>query len=309
VTFRSILCPVDFSEQSKHALRWAVAVAARYDSRLTVFTVVDPLLAEAATVRLNRDLTNGETEPALREFAADVVPGGWTSRLSYDVRLGHAGDAILEAAEREGADLIVMGTQGLGGVRKLLLGSTTERVLRRTRTPVLAVPPHAAHPVAADAGARLDLGRILAATDFSDASLNAVHWAAGLARDNAVPMVMTHIVGALHAPPKWDGLVAESDEARVAEARQQLERLSRPFCEPGPCEVVVSLGRPAEAIASTAEERKAGLIVMGLTSESGPWSPRPGSIAYRVLCVTNVPVLIVPPQPAWPASPSGSASS
>ena len=72
---RSILSPVDFSEQSRHALRWAAALAARFGSRLTVVSVVDPLLAEAARVRLGQDLAKQETEPALREFAAAT----WTS--------------------------------------------------------------------------------------------------------------------------------------------------------------------------------------------------------------------------------------
>jgi len=72
---RSILSPVDFSEQSRHALRWAAAFAARFGSRLTVVSVVDPLLAEAARVRLGQDLATEETEPALREFVAST----WTS--------------------------------------------------------------------------------------------------------------------------------------------------------------------------------------------------------------------------------------
>ena len=70
---RSILYPVDFSEQSRHALRWAAAFAARFGSRLTVVSVVDPLLAEAARVRLGQDLATEETEPALREFVATFL--------------------------------------------------------------------------------------------------------------------------------------------------------------------------------------------------------------------------------------------
>jgi nucleotide-binding universal stress UspA family protein len=58
---------------------------------------------------------------------------------------------------------------------------------------------------------------------------------------------------------------------------------------------VVSLGRPADSIASIAEEREAGLIVMGLIGDQGALAPRPGSIAYRVLCLAHVPVLVVPP--------------
>ena len=70
---RSILCPVDFSEQSRYALRWAAAFAAQFGSRLTVVSVADPLLAEAARVRLGQDLATEETEPALREFVAATL--------------------------------------------------------------------------------------------------------------------------------------------------------------------------------------------------------------------------------------------
>ena len=60
------------------------------------------------------------------------------------------------------------------------------------------------------------------------------------------------------------------------------------------CDEVVVLGRPADLIGSTAVDRRARLIVMGLASEHGAFSPRPGSIAYRVLSSTTVPVLVVP---------------
>src|SRR5689334_9926335 len=73
---RSILSPVDFSEQSRQALRWAGALAARFHSRLTVVNVVDPLLAEAARIQLHQDLAHADAEPALREFVATTWPDG-----------------------------------------------------------------------------------------------------------------------------------------------------------------------------------------------------------------------------------------
>ena len=148
VVLRSLLCPVDFSEQSRHALRWAKALARRTKGRLTVLSAVDPLLADAARLRFGLDLVHAETAPALRQFAAET----WSDDIAhatdanFDVRVGNPADVILETAARERTDLIVMGTHGLGGVRKWLLGSTTERVLRRTHTPVLAVPPTVSDP-------------------------------------------------------------------------------------------------------------------------------------------------------------------
>lgn len=121
---KSIVCAVDFSDQSRHALRWAVALAVRYQARLIVFTAVDPLLAEAARVRAHLDLARTEVDPALREFVRGVLPeaASWAPQPVIDVREGNAAEAILETTTRHAADLVVMGTQGLGGFRKLILG-------------------------------------------------------------------------------------------------------------------------------------------------------------------------------------------
>ena len=91
----------------------------------------------------------------------------------------------------------------------------------------------------------------------------------------------------------------ETEEGRVAAARERLELLAQQICS-GPCETVVSLGRPEDAIASIAEERNAALIVMGLGGGRGFLVPRPGSIAYQVLCVASAPVVVVPPGPLVP---------
>jgi universal stress protein A len=151
---RSIVCAVDFSEASRHALRWAEAFARRSGSRLTVVNAVEPLLAEAARMKFNVDLVHAETEPALRKFVAGTGTGDTAHsaetkseamsetmlETTLDVRVGEPSDVILDAAAKHSADLIVLGTHGLRGFRKLLLGSTAERVLRRTQTAVLAVP-------------------------------------------------------------------------------------------------------------------------------------------------------------------------
>jgi nucleotide-binding universal stress UspA family protein len=289
---RSILCPVDFSEQSRHALRWAAAFAARFGSRLTVVSVVDPLLAEAARVRLGQDLARQETEPALREFVAATLTS--TTRAPTEIvfrtPIGAAAGTILEAAETESADLIVMGTQGLGGFRKWLLGSTTERLLRRTKTPVLAVP----YADASEAREAESVSHILAATDFSGSSVAAAKVAAHLARALSAKLTLTHIVEPVTVPPQWLLLLEESDETRLDSARAKLHALAEQICGPQECDEAVTLGRPADLIGSTAVDRGARLIVMGLAGEHGRFSPRPGSIAYRVLSSTTVPVLVVP---------------
>lgn len=289
-TFRSILCAVDFSSQSGLALCWAKGLGDRHGSRLIVVSAVDPLLDRAARIRLGLDLATTETRPALEEFvrSSKCFEGGVPAHLACEARVGDPADVILESTAREGAALVVMGTQGLGGYRKWVLGSVTERVLRRTHVPVLAVPPTAGEPTAS-----LDLRRIVVATDFSAASGHAVRAAAGLAQDFGASLVVTHVVEPGGLLTHWRAHVDVVDEARLADARERLGTVAAETGALAGGETVVRLGSIAESIASIAEEREAGLIVVGLTGQTT--SPRrPGSIAYRVLCLAKAPVLVVP---------------
>jgi nucleotide-binding universal stress UspA family protein len=292
---RSILCPVDFSEESQNALRWAVALAAKHQSRLTVLNVVDQLLVRAAQARYGRDLPKAETEPALRSFVTAALPpaAAWVPTPLIDARVGDPSNVILETADREHVDLIVMGTHGLGGLRKLFLGSTTERVLRRTRVPLLAVPSAGLSVVLDASGPRFTIKSILAATDFSEASSNAVQLAAELAREFSGPLVITHVVTPVIVPTQWQPYIEFADEERVTQARERLETWLRELPGKIQGEIIVSVGRPADSIAATAAEKGAGLIVMGLFGDRGASAPRPGSIAYRVLCASHVPVLVI----------------
>ena len=288
MAFTSILCPVDFSEPARSALRWASALAARYDGQLTVMTVVNPMLAEAVRIRLGKDLVATDTEPALRKFVAGLE--GARAPKAMHVVLGEPVSAILDAATGGGAGLIVVGTHGLGGFKKWLLGSTTSRMLRRTTVPVLAVPPSSSDP---NAG-RLSVANILVATDFSEPATAAVTAAATLARDLSAAITLLHVIEPVTVPPQWQSLMEEPAEARAATARARLKTLADLSCAGLRHDTVVSSGRAAETITATAVEHRADLIVMGLTGDQGMVGPRPGTIAYRVLCSAHVPVLVLP---------------
>jgi nucleotide-binding universal stress UspA family protein len=294
MTAATVLCPVDFSDESRNALRWARVVVARRGATLVVLHVVDSLLAEAARVHAGVKLEGSETEHALREFLATAAPEDKTAsdRATFRVEVGEPAEVILEQAERDQPVLIVMGTQGLGGLQKMLLGSTTERVLRRARHPVLAVPLSAGRtPDAGDPST--GIRRILVGTDFTAASIDAVRWAAGFARDLGAGLLIAHIVVPTRVAPAWQPLVEQADQSRVEDARARMEALSREF--PGlAVETVVALDRAEDALASLAEQRDAGLVVLGLSSEEGAFASHPGSIAYRVLYLSASPVLLVP---------------
>jgi universal stress protein A len=303
LTVRSILCPVDFSEESRRALLWASAIAQHRGGELTVLSVVEPLLAQAAGIRLGVDLTRVEAEPALRKFVEATLPEDvWqASHVRMEVTVGDPSETILQTCRRLKPELIVMGTHGLSGLRKLLLGSTTEQVLRRTEWPVLAVPVGAVGaPAVADPGAQLR--RILLATDFRESAMAAMQWAGDLASDISVPLVLAHVVEPVVVPPRWQALVADFERDRIASGQRMLARLSAGFRDTHN-DCVVSVGRPADTIASLAVEYGAGLVVMGLANAEDSEPRKPGSIAYRVLRLAHVAVVVVPALPASRARP------
>jgi universal stress protein A len=307
LTVRSILCPVDLSEHSRQALLWASAIAQYRGGELTVLSVIEPLLAQAAGIRLGVDLAREEAEPALREFVDATLPQGvrQASHVRIEVTVGDPAEAILQTGRRLKAGLIVMGTHGLGGFRKLLLGSTTEHVLRRTEWPVLAVPPGAVNAPAVEQPG-VQLRKILLATDFRESAMSATQWAADLAIDVAAPLVLAHVVEPVLVSPLWEALVADFEDERVASGRRMLAKLSASLRDVQ-TECAVSVGRPAEGIASLAVEHGAGLVVMGL-ADAGDSEPRvPGSTAYSVLRSAHVAVVVVPRSEAQ-AAPDRPAS-
>ena len=134
------------------------------------------------------------------------------------------------------------------------------------------------------------------ATDFSESSAVALRWAADLAKQLEVPLVVSHVVAPVAVPTQWQSHVAEVDKERSRQAQSWLEALVAPLKGNVECEAVVTLDRTADSIASIAEAREVGLIVMGLLVQGGARASRPGSVAYRLLSLSHVPVLVVPAQ-------------
>jgi nucleotide-binding universal stress UspA family protein len=135
--FRSILCPVDLSASSRAALRQAGVVAERFGASLTVLFVDDPLLSRAA-LKFDEDELARRTKAELERFVEKTIGN---VRCTYEIVAGDPAEEILKAARRLGADLIVMGTQGHRGPKRLFFGSTADAVLRRSTVPVLVAPP------------------------------------------------------------------------------------------------------------------------------------------------------------------------
>ena len=138
-----ILVPHDFSDASKAAVRQAAAWAEGLAAEITLLHVVEPVVyPEFYSVDvLSDDIMERlveRSERALRSAADDVL-GGVQARVVVEV--GRAANAIVEFADPERFDLVMMATRGLSGLEHVLLGSVAEAVLRRCRVPMLAIPP------------------------------------------------------------------------------------------------------------------------------------------------------------------------
>jgi nucleotide-binding universal stress UspA family protein len=275
------------------ALQYAARLAEHFRAQLTVLSVVDPLLAAASATYLT-DLTE-KTHADLRRFAASAVPDleQRVGAVQVEAVMGDVVPEILRMAAQSDADVIVMGTQGLSGYRKIFIGSNTERVLRHTEVPVLAVPPLVGADVLVPIGqlaASLDV--ILAPVDFSDSSNHALGVAAAIAHALSARLVLLHAVPPVHALDAWSKHATELERKNLAEAQQRITALGQSI-RTSAC-IEVRVGTPADVITAVSTERKARLIVMGLRGAGGVFGPATGSIAYRVLCLTPIPVLALP---------------
>jgi nucleotide-binding universal stress UspA family protein len=138
MSFRSIVCPVDLSPSSGDALLAARVMAERFGAKLVIVFVENPLLSRAAQM-FDEDELARRTRAELARFVEEAI--GPRDPDTFEIVAGDPATEILNAVERLGADLIVMGTQGASGPKRLFFGSTADAVLRRSTVPVLVVPP------------------------------------------------------------------------------------------------------------------------------------------------------------------------
>lgn len=300
----SILCPIDFSDASAGALRYAAALASRFSTRLIVLTVEDPLLTEALDLGTGVRWKAEDTKRELAQFTGRIFGSDSPAldMLEYDVAVGKPAPEILRVSRERGCDLIVISTHGLTGVRKLFFGSTTERVLRETTKPVLVTPPHDPGPLTVDDARRL-ARRVLVPVDLTAGSLHQVQAARAVGEALDLPLILVSVVEPLKTrlAARLNLAGVEADRRAVAEdgLNELVETLPRSLH----IEALVAYGDPAEEVAKVARDRQAGLVIMGLQS-SPLLGPRMGSVTYRVLCLTSSVVLAVPPIEArW--KPSG----
>ena len=293
--FRSVLCPIDFSEQSRLALRYAEAVAFRAGATLTVLYANDPLLITAAGIVLRDRQLAKRSANELQGFIAATTESKGRLRVKLRVSIGSPTEEILKAASSDRADLIVLGTHGLTGAGRLVMGSTTLGILQRTAVPVLAVPR-------ADTGAAVAPSpswpgeRVIAALELNAAAETEVDIAARVAQWFGSSLLLLHVVSDITAPAWFTGDLGAHDRIRVARAQQQMDALAANVRSRVKTECRVIGGRVADEIAALAATERAGLLISALRDRRGWFGARRGSVSYHVLSHAVTPVLAYPSQ-------------
>lgn len=292
---KRILCPVDLSEMSRHGVAHALLLAGWYKAKVTALHVCNPIIipsTDFTVVGMGPPpvLTEEEINDARAQVAALFAAPG-APDVDVLVKSGRTANQILECATSLPADLIVMSTHGASGFEHLLLGSVTERVLRRATCPVLTVPP------LARTTSKLPYQRILCPVDFSESSLAALDFAFSLAQEGDAALTLLHVF----EWPAEDVPLATRPfslpEYRQASERQAMAKLDelvpesiREWCRPS---TRVSHGKAYREILRVADEDPADLIVLGVHGRHPVDLMLFGSTTNQVVRQATCPVLTI----------------
>ncbi len=296
IEFKQIICPVDFTESSVRALAYAAAFARWYDAHLTVLYVVptfDPMQVRGDLGDPVRVVTPMPREQVLTEMSRSLNLAAVSPRATPIAEAGDPQATIIDQAVSTKADLIVMGTHGRRGFKRLLLGSVTEAILREAPCPVLTVPPQARSGVSE----AVTFKRILCPIDFSPSALQALGFGLDLARQADGRVTLLHVVewlteeepraSAHFNVPEYRRFMVEDAQERL---RSVVAEESRTWVE---IDDVVVFGRAYREILRAADTKPADLIVMGAQGRGGIGLSLFGSTTQQIVRGSMCPVLTV----------------
>lgn len=280
-SLNNILFPTDFSLQSNLALSYAISIAGKYGSKIFAAHVVDHPLPI-----ITSQLDNPQTPPTQAEQEAEVgltiLESRWPG-IPHEVlfREGDIWSELSEIIKTKRIDLIVIGTHGRTGNKKLLMGSVAEGIYRQALCPVLTIGP----AVSGEPDSIVDLCQILFPTDFSAESLAALPYAISLARENKAHLYLLHVATSLPVP--------EQNLNLKNELRKLIPSNANLFLEP---KVSVEYGAPAERILEMTEELGIDLIVLGVKRVPTHFEQSRQyrlATAYKVVSQATCPVVTV----------------
>jgi nucleotide-binding universal stress UspA family protein len=295
--FTKVLLATDGSESSALAALAALELSKRLGSEVQVIHVAreHPCVHPYHDPRHEEEKKRfrSEDEQALEEFVKRIREAGGTIAESH-LRVGDPADEIVELAEELEVGQVVVGSRGLGSVRRALMGSVSTSVLRHAHCSVLIVRGH--YP---EHEQTFPPGKILVATDGSEEATAAARVATEIAEATDSQL---HLAYAMQeeryrphlGPEMWEGWEGGFEHAKRS-ARSWVEEEGRRIRGKGAKRVEphLVLGRPDAAIVWLAEEIGAGLVVVGSRGLGAMRRTLVGSVSDSVARHAHCPVLVV----------------
>lgn len=281
----SILVATDFSESAHRAILRAIRLGEEHRAPVEILHVVEDLPQGDATLSAGR---LDEIDKALKKLSADLVARDVAIRCHIDQ--GKDFVAIIRRARQLPAELIVIGAHGKLSLKDEVFGTTGQKLARKADTALLVVKKPA----------RSAYQRILAATDFSAASRQALELAMHLAPQADIDLL--HVYGgwgesrlsmAGAGPQDRNAYRLQMEKSAAAMLQDWVAQI-----EPNErrLDLLIRQGHPANLISHLATERQADLVVMGTTGQSGLPYILLGSVAEKTLHTVPCDTLIVRPQ-------------
>jgi nucleotide-binding universal stress UspA family protein len=274
-----ILVPTDFSDASTHALRFAARLAERSGARIRLVYAdyfvppIDFAASAAVEYALTSDEAADEAKKLLIRTAEENLPATVTFETRVVIEAPVA--AIIDEARHSGADLLIMGTHGRTGFRRLVVGSVTESVMRAINIPIITVSP-----LAATERIAVNLPRIVVPIDYSPECREAIRVAAELADSKDARIICIRTV--------------ESDTPDIAVGEIQRMQSFTPAELIDRCQYKLLPGdHPAEQVVEFAKLVHADLIAAGAASARTTAEMMRGTFAERILERSDCPVLVI----------------
>jgi nucleotide-binding universal stress UspA family protein len=261
VAIKNILFATDFSDYSNAALPYAMAIARRFGAKLYgahvlaagqyIFMSPESWVAFAEEEAILKQTAIEKLEEQLRGVPHQVLSG-----------VGDVSDVIDRLNGEHDFDLIVLGSHGRTGARKVLMGSIAEAIYRTTDCPVLNVGPN----VPRDPSSKIRFQRILFSTDFARDRSAALSYAISLADEEASELLLLHVI----TPSASGSLSEEGLKASICRRLRELLPAEAEGCD---VKCLVEVGKefapPAEKILEVVRERQPDLVVLGVRQRNG----------------------------------------
>lgn len=313
---RHILVATDFSPYAEAALKQAIWLARQTGARITLTHVLPDLrkalLSASSSSQVDAIFGQGEQfQREIREDSDERMQNLIASFKAHDLGihcetlLGDPSIAIIHAVQQEQHDLVMVGTRGQSVWEKYFIGSTAKRLIRKCPSAVWTVKSdHADVPRA-----------VLAATDFSDVSRQAVLVGQRIAKQAGAKFHVLHVIDSKDIPDAATERLAPGsllrEEVNAAATSRLAEFIQTLEGDASRIQSHLTWGLPAQEVARLADHLQIDLLVMGTVGRSGIKGLTLGNTAEKVLDTCNCSILTVKPEgfvspidpPFWPLHP------